>query len=597
MAKKSTVKSSEVESWLNKVKFADQCRHDADLKYGYSRTLAEYRGDYESSMPSFIKNANLIPINEVSAYTKAFIPSVYSRNPHISFNAKGRRSIGGAKMMELAVNGYWRELRLKKQIKRVIFDSVFSEGWMKVGFSAIFGSIDPRGDEAPLEENEYVQDEEIFAIRISPKNIVRDPDAVDGIHDARFVAQRIIKPFDAVRDSKLYKNKNIRPTSVYDPNKEGKSRKDNTYRGGEVEEFFEFWEIWSLDDEAVYWVSEGCDGYLRDCEDWPDKYEGYPFEMLRFGDNGDEPYAPNLITPWEPQLWEKIKIRSMQMDHIKRFNRQLYSKKGNLSKAQMEKFTRGDTGAVIEGESDVPPTPIQYPQLQTDIYGIESRVDLDKDNISGQPNAVRSAPQKTQSRTLGEIDRLIAAFQSRQVDPQDEVETFCEEVAYKIAKAMQGYLPGEKFVRATQEDAKAIQAAFGPDRFDGSGFNFTRKDIKDVEFEVSVKAGSTLPLDRQGKIDAMVNILKLGPSIGIGPGSELPLVIGKNLLAEFEMKEIELAYDKMLADMAIQKQIQKAAMMAEQVMRENKIGQAKKMHQEAMAQPPNGAMPPNEAPL
>ena len=47
------------------------------------------------------------------------------------------------------------------------------------------------------------KDEEIFATRVSWKNMVRDPDAVKGIHDARWVAQNIIKPLEAVQESSV----------------------------------------------------------------------------------------------------------------------------------------------------------------------------------------------------------------------------------------------------------------------------------------------------------------------------------------------------------------------------------------------------------
>ncbi len=585
MPKKSNLPTEEVRRWLDRVGHAEKLRNDADLRFGYSRALKEYAGDYMSTLPSFMANTPIVPINEVFGYVKAFIPSVYSRNPHISFNPKGASAIASCKLLEKLVNGYWSELRLKRQVRRAIFDAIFAEGWVKTGFCESpkphYTKKKVDGEEVtavPLEANEFIRDKEIFSTRVSWRHMVRDPDAVDGIHDARFVAQKIIKPLAAVQCSPLFKGRDITATHTYDANslvaEPGKTR---VYEGGDKQEFVVYWEIWDMDTYKLYWVSAGCSEYMRDPEDWPYGFDGYGFDLLRFNQLEDECYAPNLIGPWEPQLWEKIKIRSMQMDHIKRFNRQLYAKKGTLTKAQMQKFSLGQTGAVIEGEGDVPPSPIQYPQIQTDIYAVENRVDLDKDNISGQPNAVRSAPQKTQSRTLGEINTMIAAFQARQVDPQSDVEDFCGEIAVKIAAIAKQYLNGERFVHVTQEEVQTLVQAFGPERWDGTSFRFTKADLANAEFEEEVRAGSTLPLDRQGRVDAMTNILKLGPTIGIQPGDEVSKVIGKNILSEYEMKEIELAYVKAIKQMEAVQQVTRARMQLQNQAQLEKIEKVKGM--------------------
>ena len=558
MAKKSTVAPEEMQKWLSKIKRAEAVRNDADNRYGYSRAILEYQNDYASAMPSFIANTDIIPINEVYAYMKAFVPSIYSRDPFIAINPKGYKSIAGAKILELAINSYWRELKLKREIRRSLYDAGFAEGWVKVGYTA---NIEDE-DESRVEPSEFIRNEEIFASRVSWRNMVRDPDAVNGLHDARWVAQNIIKPLEVVKASSLYENTSDLAASLVSNWQSDPRQKLVPYRD-EVE-YVSLWEVWDRDNQKVFTVSEGHAKYLMN-KDWPYKIQGFPYALLRFNENPDEPYAPNLIASWEPQLWEKIKIRAMQMDHIKRFGRQLAAEEGSMSRAEMDKFAQGRTGSVVfykKGKSA--PVPVPYPPVQTDIYGIESRIDLDKDNVSGQPNAVRSAPQRTQSRTLGEIDRLITAFQSRQSDPQAMVEEFAEEVATKLIGLMQQYLSGDKFVRATQKDIQEISQALvdpvtGESRFDGNGFRFSRKDIQDIEFDLDVRAGSTLPLDKQTRAETMVNLLKLGPTLGIQPGGRVSRVLGKSLLSDFELKEVEQAYDEEMREIENQKIMANAA--------------------------------------
>lgn len=587
-AKKAEIMKTpaEISKWIGTLKRAELIRGRADETFGYSRAHLEFQGDYVSAMPSFMQGVDLVPINEVYAYAKTFIPTVYTRDPYITCNPQNAKSAPGAKINELFINAKWRELNLKRAIKRCILDAIFSEGWVKTGYTSVFGKIEPKEGEPALEPSEFIQDEEVFCERVSWRNMLRDTDAIDGIHDARWVAQEIIRPLEAVKASSIYENTaKLQPSFIVRPDSDDRmlrQARDTGYDTAEEVAYARLWEIWDRDSNRVFTISEGCEGFLKN-EKWPYKIQGFPFALLRFNENPDECYAPNLIAAWEPQLWEKIKIRAMQLDHIKRFNRQLSVEKGAMTPAEMDMFKKGITGSVIErAKGTEPPKPIEYAQIQPDIYAVENKIDLDKDNISGQPNAVRSAPQKTQSRTLGEIDRLISAFSSRQGEPQDIVEDFCEEIAYKLLGISEQYMTGEQYVRATGKDIEAIGKAIldpvtGESRFDGTGFRFTKEDIKGIEYELDVKSGSTLPLDKQNRTDALVQILKLGPTIGINPGSKVSRMLGKALISEFDMKEVEAAYDEE------QKAIEKQAKMGDAIARQGieqgelKLANLKKM--------------------
>ena len=132
----------------------------------------------------------------------------------------------------------------------------------------------------------------------------------------------------------------------------------------------------------------------------------------------------------------------------------------------------------------------------------------------------------------------------------------------KFAALIKEHLPADKFVIASQRDIDEIRQAFeGTNvelKADGTGFTFTKEMIQGAEFQVEVKSGSTLPVDRRGRVESITAILKLGPTIGIipqGPGLKVALTLGKNLIGEFDMKEVELAYDAMLKEIDIQEQV------------------------------------------
>ena len=45
-SKKSAKDASEVNAWLARIKHAEKIRNEADEKYGYTRSLKQYQGDY-----------------------------------------------------------------------------------------------------------------------------------------------------------------------------------------------------------------------------------------------------------------------------------------------------------------------------------------------------------------------------------------------------------------------------------------------------------------------------------------------------------------------------------------------------------------------
>jgi len=555
MAKKKD--QSDVTLWRNRISHAESVRKDFDSRYGYTRALKEYRGQYKEVMNQMsvsFSDVPLVPINEVKAFVRTFLPSIYSRDPIINVNPQGRRSVLSAKVAEKAINALWRELKIKREVRKCIVDACLTPfGWIKVGYSAVFGNHEIEEGNPQFESNQFIADEELFAVRESWTRIVYDPDAIDPPYDCRWMAHKIIKPLKAVKESNVYENtEDLEGSTISSQEYTDTNGKTKTF---EDEPNVILWEIWDKDSMKVITIAEGCDKPLLE-RPWPYQMKGFPFIGLTFDVNPDENYPQNYISSWEPQLWEKIKMRSMTLDHIKRFGRQLACEEGAMSKENMAKFELGKTGSVIQyKKGKVPPVPIQYPPIQSDMYAVMNAIEYDKDNISGQAAAMRGAPQKTQSRTIGEINQIVASGEGRNADPQDLVEQFSEDIASALLSLAKEFITLPKFVKITQKEAPEIIAALGKERFDGTGFEFTKDDIQG-NYEIDIKAGSTLPLNRQNRIQIATQVLKQAPALGIMPGGKVATTIGKNLLSDLEMYEVEQAYEEELAEIAAQKQAQ-----------------------------------------
>ncbi len=555
--------NKKIEKWRARIAAAVQVQQQYNVDYGYDRALMEYRGEYAKAMPTVLKDKKIVPINEIKAFVKTLMPAIYSRDPYIAVNPRGAVGPGGtdnalsARVQERSVNGYWREFNLKHEVKRCIVDALLSPwGWLKVGYSAEFGKYEHKDGDPALHPSEFIRSEEIYCVRESYKRIVYDPDSINAPFDCRFIAHKLIVPLDAVKASVVYKNTADLKASFVG-RYPGDDKKLNRPAEGLTDEteFVILWEIWDRDmGEVLTLPPEGTDKFIGE-KDWPKKLTEYPFVGLTFDINPDANYPQNAISIWEPQLWEKIHLRSMQIDHLKRFGRQLAAQKGSLDKSEVAKLIKGLPGIIYFNQAKGAPVPLQYPPIQPDMYAVANAVDVDKDNLSGQGNVVRGAAQKTQSRTLGELDKLMMASQNRNSEPQDLVEDFCARVARLIISNQKAHSSIEKLIDFSGEkDEKILEAFKG--RIDAKGFlKFTKKDIQG-DTDITVKCGSTLPMNKENRLQTMTAAIKLGPSIGISPNGKTSKVLGRKIMEDLELDEVTQAYTEEIAEMEAQAQAQ-----------------------------------------
>ena len=75
----------------------------------------------------------------------------------------------------------------------------------------------------------------------------------------------------------------------------------------------------------------------------------------------------------------------------------------------------------------------------------------------------------------------------------------------------------------------------------------------------------------------MSTLLKLGPTIGINPGSKVSFVLGKNIIAELEQKEVELAYQEQIRKLEA---AEITAQVAAQAQAEQNVQQAADLRQQ-----------------
>lgn len=530
-------------TWLKLIQRAQKFRDQVRDKQGWNRFLEYYEGDYRVGG----KAIQSPPINLVYGYVQTGIARIYFRDPYITVNPTKVISPNGARILEQVINYYFRELGMKNENAKMLLDTyLVAHGWIKYGYKAEMG----QQDDTSGHPSEYIKNEEIFATYVPWDDVLFDVTLCkDPPHDCRWIAHRIIKPLEEVKGNPELQNTELLQSNVSARDSKGE-KIDEALRDSDLD-LFEWWEIFDQDTNRILCVAEGVDGFLQEKEN-AFEMEGLPFSMMKFNPLPGKPYPLSDISIIEPQILERIKLRAGQINHIKRWARQLSIEKGSMSKEEMSKFEQGVDGAVTErAVGSKVPEPIQYAAIQAESFQLDDLIQRDMDAVIGQTDVERGGVARTKTDTLGELKEQTAGTSSRSAKRQDMLEDFLEEEAKKLISLIQQFQTTPKYVRITGMSPEEIQQAFQGLQTDANGFYFTKDDIQG-EYDIEVKAGSTLPMNRENRIKVIEALLNpaVAQAIGImqGPIPPTPtgLELGKELIRELDLKGVEKAYEQQI---------------------------------------------------
>jgi len=531
----------QVRGKLDLIKRSRTHRDDIARKYRWRELIEEYKGRWEMAYGWY--DMTILPINLIFAYVKTELPSLYIRDPHIKVNPKNKTSINTAKVLEEVINYVWYNKKIKREIKKCIIDALLiGHSWMKQGYTGKFGTV----EDSNGKYIEAVEDEDIFAYHINWRDITFSNDALDPPYDCKWISHAVWVDIDDAKKNPRYQNTDKLQEGVeyddttenYDNDKIVESRK------GKVR----LEEVWDLENRTVCTISDGVDDYIEQPKEWPLEMKGYPFSMLKFNFSNDMAYGLSDTGMFEPQVLELIKIRSQEVDHLKRFNRQLITTPNNISEDEMQKFTQGKTGSIINVDDPSKVLPVPYPPLQVDAYAIEERIKEDAINISGQSPQERGATQKTSTRSLGELRQMREGSVNRRSEKVDLVEDFVEEVSSKLIALLKQFATDPYYIRILGTQSEVLQQAIQERKSstgeqsvtNQGGFTFTADDIEG-EFDVEPVSGSSTPLDKGELMKTLLELLEIGPKAGAIPGGPYMGTVAKLINENLDIEELDVA--------------------------------------------------------
>lgn len=524
-----------VKLWQERVSIARQSGENWAKSSGAERFVDEYNGKFSIFFNGLKGAIPVPPINEIFAYVNADLAMTYNRDPYISVNPKAG-TVQGAKIWEVVLNYYWRHLRTKDEVEPELIDKdLVGFGWHKVGWE-----VETDG----AQEEMRIVKEGLYSGRVDWKDVVWNFGAKKAPYDCLWMAQRIVKPLMYVKE-KYPAAKDLEGTQ--DPSVD-KNSYDNASFKDDIKVAV-LWEVWDAMTRQVYLLAEGLnDKFLAPARPWPDYMSEFPFLMYWDFYAPGKPRPMSSIAPWEPQVLEKMILLASAINHSKRWNRQVLIRKGAMSEGDLDKFERGDDGAILDytgtGELDSNLKVFDWGTLPVDFYLLMDRLSGIERDVNGQPEFERGGVTKTSTRTEGELQLIQAGAKGRSDRRVDRFETHLENIARHMLMHLKGNFDFEETIRITGETPEDVIAALG-DHFDPvtRTVTFTAQDIEG-DYDVEVKAGSTLPLNRETKTQILQMILQTLGNVQENGVSPLLRAVISELLDEFDMKSLEEAYQQ-----------------------------------------------------
>jgi hypothetical protein len=522
-----------VKLWQERVSLGKRAGEDWANKSGANRFVDEYNGTFGITFNGSKGSIPVPAINEIFAFVQADVSHTYNRDPYISVNPKSG-TVKGAKLWEVILNYWWRKLKTKEEVEPEIIDKDL------VGFA--FHKVGKEVESEGAGEELKITRDSLYSARIEWKDVVWNFGAKKPPYDCLWMAQRIVKPLGYIKrkypnakDIKGVQNPEV-DKSAYD----SASFKDDISVGV-------LWEIWDAEKREILLIAEGLnDQWLSDPRPWPDYIEEFPFLMYWDTHAPGKQRPMSAIAPWETQVLEKMVILASAVNHAKRWNRQMVVKQGAILPEALDKFERGDDGAILEntgtGDLDKNVHVLDWGTLPVDFYLLLDRLSAIERDVNGQPEFERGGVTKTSTRTSGELEMIQAGAKGRADRKVDRFEGHLENIARHMMMHLKADFDFEETVKITGQPPEEILGIL-KDHLDPVTMTIKYKpeDIKG-EYEVEIKSGSTLPLNRENKrmiLDRIMQTLGTVSESGVSP---LLRTIISEILDEYDMKSLKEAY-------------------------------------------------------
>ncbi len=549
-------KSERYEKVHDRLRLAQRWRQDEGYDMKWRRMIDLYRGKTywgdRDAWTSAVKS-DRISVNLAFSTINVIGPAVSVNHPKITVSANKESDADRAIFVEAVVNYLWRHFDYRKPFRRAVKDFlIIGHAWLKVGWKFVeeerqltgyeiddevarsIQEIDQFAMENPAFAGDLPSDRDVvdsvpttemvvledqpFVERISPFDMFVDPEATC-LDDAKWIAQRIVRPLSEVKKDKRFKGsvrRNLQADSGLKVRWENDTERDDYADHVDRVTLYEFYD---LESNTLSVCAHEANDYLLDPTPMPYAF-GHPFVMMRNYDIPDIFYPMGDLDQIESLQEELNKTRTQMTNHRKRYARKyLYHERsfGPEGREALESDDDGRFVPVVDENRDLSSvvTPLPQVPLAPEIYQQSGIIEQDINTVSGVSEYSRGQMPEVR-RTATEASIIADAGNARSADKLATVEIVIGDVARRILQLMQQYMTAPQMVRIQGRDAEEYYVAY------------TRDDILG-EYDFSVEGGSTQPLNETARRQQAISLMNaVAPLVGT--------VIDPNELARYVLQ-------------------------------------------------------------
>jgi hypothetical protein len=507
--------------YRGRVEEAQKWRTKEEYDSLWKRLVDLYRGKHFSNWEA-MSGGDRIAVNIVFATINVIAPSISVNHPKLVVWSQKNEDSTKAVIVEAAVNYWWKRYGYQPEVALAVKDFlVIGHGWLKVGWryveeqkaaqpmsqggdDATPAGVDEKAADEPDSESadnepEFeVSEDRPFVERVSPLDIFVDPEAKT-LAEAKWIAQKIVKPIEEVRRDKKYRaagRRALKPDSQLNPDWRGVFD-DNDPNADDVKRCT-LWEFYDMQQGTMCVFSNLGDELLLDPIKQPYQF-GHPFVMLRNYEVPDYFYPMGDVEALEPLQLELDKTRTQMMNHRKRYDRKWLFRQSAFDPAGINALnTDQDNMLVPVADETTPLAEVMHPIPQTPVapefYNYLESIEGDIDRVSGVSEYQQGQAPEIR-RTATEASMIQDATNSRVAEKLVTVEHVMGSIAHRIIQLAQQYMTQDQEVRIMGKNGFPIWTPF------------TRDDVQG-DFDFEVEAGSTQPLNEQNRRQQALQLLQ-----------------------------------------------------------------------------------------
>ncbi len=346
-------------------------------------------------------------------------------------------TINGAKKMKAGLEYITRKSNLKAEAKRVVHDGT------STGVGILFMTAQKKSKVPRYERKLY-------------RDVLFSSD-VDDVYKSPWVAMKVVRPLDDIKDDKSYGPARDRVSAA---------KLDGTLYNNSDLPYGILWDYYDKkadvhcvfgDGQKEFLTDEKLTDLFRFSSDNDEFATDWPFFFYINEREIDSPFGMGDIYPIEAQSKELDKTRTQQVNHRKRSNRKYLMHKGFLDDQGRRQFQSDEDNVLVETTKEISPTEfteVPVANLSADVYKNSSDIYEDMQRIAPLgPDSLNSGVGAAPD-TLGQAQIIEQNSQPRMNEKRDNISDFFARIYRLTGQFMQQYWVDQDVLLVTGDGSK-----------------------------------------------------------------------------------------------------------------------------------------------